>query len=115
VCAWVCHAHIDDGVKVGVTTDVQTRMRELEQQNRELMRANAILKRAASSFGAESGRQHTNEWLSATASKMTSLLVDVSGLSSSAACCRRPHPRTTPCTAGERQPVRYETRRSCQQ
>ena len=115
MCAWVRHADIDDGVKVGVTTDVQTRMRELEQQNRELERANEILKYAASSFGAESGRQHTNEWLSANAPKMTSLLADVSGSSSSAARCRRPHQRATQQTAGERQPVRYETRRSCQQ
>ena len=34
------------------------RIRELEQENRELRRANEILKRAASFFGAELDRQH---------------------------------------------------------
>lgn len=60
VRAWVRQADIDDGVKTGVTTDEQTRMRELEQEVRELKRANEILKRAASFFGAELDRQHRN-------------------------------------------------------
>lgn len=51
---------IDDGVKVGVTTDEQARIRQLEQENRELKRANEILKRAAYFFGAERDRQHRN-------------------------------------------------------
>lgn len=51
-------AGIDDGVKAGVTTDEQTRMRELEHEVRELKRANEILKRAAFFVGAEPGRQH---------------------------------------------------------
>ena len=58
VRAWVRQADIDDGVKSGVTTDDQARMRALEQENRELKRANEILKRAASFFGAELDRQH---------------------------------------------------------
>lgn len=58
VRSWVRQADIDDGVKVGVTTDEQARMKALEQENRELKRANEILKRAASFFGAEPGRQH---------------------------------------------------------
>lgn len=44
VRSWVRQADIDDGVKAGVTTDEQTRMRELEQEVRELKRANEILK-----------------------------------------------------------------------
>ena len=60
VRSWVRQADIDDGVKVGVTTDEQTRLKELEQENRELKRANEILKRAASFFGAELDRQHKN-------------------------------------------------------
>jgi transposase len=60
VRSWVRQADIDDGVQAGVTTDEQTRMRELEQENRELRRANEILKRAASFFGAELDRQHKN-------------------------------------------------------
>lgn len=43
VRAWVRQADIDDGVESGVTTNDQTRMRELEQEVRELKRANEIL------------------------------------------------------------------------
>ncbi len=60
VRAWVRQADIDDGVTVGVTTDDQARVRALEQEVRELKRANEIVKRAASFFGAEPGRQHRN-------------------------------------------------------
>ena len=42
----------------GVSTDEARRLLELEQENRELRRANEILKRAASFFGAEPGRHH---------------------------------------------------------
>jgi len=55
---WVRQADIDDGRAPGVTSSESTRMRELEQENRELRRANEILKRAASFFGAELDRQH---------------------------------------------------------
>jgi transposase len=55
---WVRQADIDDGHAPGVSTSESARMRELEQENRELRRANEILKRAASFFGAELDRQH---------------------------------------------------------
>ncbi len=55
---WVKQSDIDDGVEPGVTTAEARRIRELEQENRELRRANEILKRAASFFGAELDRQH---------------------------------------------------------
>ena len=55
---WVRQADIDDGHEPGVTTAEATRVRELEQEVRELRRANEILKRAASFFGAELDRQH---------------------------------------------------------
>ena len=42
----------------GVTSAEARRVRELEQQNREMRRANEIFKRAASFFGAELDRQH---------------------------------------------------------
>ena len=60
VRAWVRQSDVDDRVKVGVTSDEQARVRELEQEVRELKRANEILKRAASFFGAELDRQHRN-------------------------------------------------------
>ena len=55
---WVKQADVDEGHVGGVTTGEARRVRELEQENRELRRANEILKRAASFFGAEPGRQH---------------------------------------------------------
>ena len=58
VRTWVKQANIDDGNAPGVTTDESGRMLALEQENRELRRANEILKRAASFFGAELDRQH---------------------------------------------------------
>ena len=41
----------------GLTTDERARMKELERENRELRRANEILKSAAAFFGAELDRQ----------------------------------------------------------
>jgi len=58
VRTWVKQADIDDGNVVGVSTTDARRTRELEQENRELRRANEILKRAASFFWAELDRQH---------------------------------------------------------
>lgn len=58
VRTWVKQAEIDDGVVPGVTTAESRRVKELEQEVRELRRANEILKRAASFFGAELDRQH---------------------------------------------------------
>jgi transposase-like protein len=58
VRSWVRQADIDDGYVAGVSTAEARWVRELEQENRELKRANEILKRAASFFGAELDRQH---------------------------------------------------------
>ena len=55
---WVKRADIDDGVTAGVSTTQAQRIRELEQENRELRRANEVLKRAASFFGAELDRHY---------------------------------------------------------
>ena len=54
----VKQADIDDGLTVGVSTAEADRIKQLEQEIRELQRANEILKRAASFFGAELDRQH---------------------------------------------------------
>jgi transposase len=53
---WVKQAEIDDGVEPGVTTAEAVRIRELEQENRELRRANDLLKRASAFFAAELDR-----------------------------------------------------------
>ncbi len=53
VRSWVKQADVDDGVAPGVSTGEAERLKSLEQENRELRRANEILKRAATFFGAE--------------------------------------------------------------
>ena len=58
VRSWVLQADVDDGHAPGVTTVEAKRIVELEQENRELRRANEILKRASAFFGAELDRQH---------------------------------------------------------
>ena len=58
VRTWVKQADIDAGHEPGTTSTEAARIRELEQEVRELRRANAILKSAASFFGAELDRQH---------------------------------------------------------
>ena len=56
---WVRQADIDEGLRcTGSRPQNRQRIKELEQENRELKRANDILKRAASFFGAELDRQH---------------------------------------------------------
>ena len=55
---WVRQADIVEGLAPGVSTAESARVKELEQENRELKRANEILKRSASFFGAELDRQH---------------------------------------------------------
>ena len=49
--SWVRQADIDEGHAAGVSTSETAKMKALEQENRELKRANEILKRAASFFG----------------------------------------------------------------
>jgi len=53
---WVKQAQIDAGSKPGVSTDQLRRLKELEAENRELRRANAILKTASAFFAAELDR-----------------------------------------------------------
>ncbi len=47
---WVLQAEVDKGKRPGLTTDEQARMKELERENRELRRANEILKKASAYF-----------------------------------------------------------------
>lgn len=54
---WVAQAETDRGTKAGLTTEERRRIVELEKENRELRRANEILKSAAAFFGAELDRR----------------------------------------------------------
>ena len=54
---WIRRAEIDGGARAGVSTAERVRVKELERENRELRRANEILKAASAFFGAELDRQ----------------------------------------------------------
>jgi transposase len=56
---WVRRAETDGGLRPGLTTDERERLKGLERENRELRRANEILKSAAAFFGAELNRRPT--------------------------------------------------------
>ncbi len=56
---WVRTAEIDDGHRPGLTREERERLKVLERENRELRRANEILKSAAAFFGAELDRRPT--------------------------------------------------------
>jgi transposase len=51
--SWVRQAEIDDGKRPGTTTAEAERIKELERENRELRRANEILKAASAFFARE--------------------------------------------------------------
>jgi transposase len=54
---WVMQAETDDGERPGTTSREAAELKALRQEVKELRRANAILKSAASFFGAELDRQ----------------------------------------------------------
>jgi len=50
---WVRRSEIDGGVRTGITTAEQARLKDLEREVRELRRANEILKAASVFFATE--------------------------------------------------------------
>ena len=50
---WVRRAETDGGRRPGLTSDERVRFKELERENRELRRANEILKAASAFFARE--------------------------------------------------------------
>ena len=54
---WVMEEAVEDGSLAGLTRNERSRIAELERENRELRRANEILKSAAAFFGAELDRR----------------------------------------------------------
>jgi len=47
---WVKKAEVDSGRKAGLTTDMATKLKALERENRELRQANEILRKASAYF-----------------------------------------------------------------
>lgn len=56
---WVRRAERDAGERPGLTTDERERLKVLERENRELKRANAILRQASAFFAAAELDRHT--------------------------------------------------------
>jgi transposase len=56
---WVRQVEIDGGVRAGTTSADAQRLAELERENRELRRANHILRTASAFFAAELDRPTT--------------------------------------------------------
>jgi transposase len=54
---WVRKAEVDDGLRLGLPSDERDRLKALERENRELRRANEILKSASAFFAAELDRR----------------------------------------------------------
>ena len=50
---WIRRVQVDSGSRQAVTSDERERLRELERENRELRRANEILKAASAFFARE--------------------------------------------------------------
>src|SRR6478609_3495938 len=50
---WVRRVEVDEGRRPGLTTDERAKLKELERENRELRRANEILKSASLFFATE--------------------------------------------------------------
>ena len=50
---WIRRDEVDGGRRTGVTTEDRERLRQLERENRELRRANEILRAAAAFFARE--------------------------------------------------------------
>src|SRR4051794_39590859 len=55
---WIRQAEVDGGVRPGTTTSDVQRLAELERENRELRRANHILRTASAFFAAEPRPPH---------------------------------------------------------
>src|SRR4029450_4502877 len=67
---WIRQAEIDGGQRPGTSIQDRQRIAELERENRELRRANEILKAASAFFAAELDRPRTRSprWSMTTAS-----------------------------------------------
>jgi len=86
---WVRQHEVDAGQRDGVSTADAQRIKDLERENRELRKANEILKLASAFFAqAELDRRIKSRRTSST------IIASSLGSSRSAVSCRSPHPRT---------------------
>ncbi len=59
---WVRQAEQDQGHHPGMTTDEKTRLKQLERENRELKRANEILRKASAFFAQAELDRPVKKW-----------------------------------------------------
>ena len=59
---WVRRAERDSGRRPGLTTDERGRLKELERENRELKRANEILRKASAYFAQAELDRRPRSW-----------------------------------------------------
>lgn len=57
--SWIRRSERDAGLRPGLTTDERERLKALERENRELKRANEILRKASAFFAAAELDRHT--------------------------------------------------------
>ena len=102
---WGRGAEVDAGARAGLTSDERERLKLLERENRELRRANEILKAASAFFARELDPRRPK---CPAAARRTGT---ASGSSRSAGCGRSPRPPTTPRARAGPRGGRCATRR----
>src|SRR5215207_11293947 len=110
---WVNQAEIDAGARPGTSTADAQRIAELERENRELRRANDILKAASVFFATELDGRPKKWSPSSTPTGRGSPVGCDGGSSRSARFWRSPPPPTTRPRPGRCRPGRSPTRCSC--
>ena len=102
--SWVRQTERDEGRRPGLTTTEREQLKALERENRELRRANEILKSASAFFAAELDRRQSRRSATSTETRPGS------GSSRSAGTCRSPRRPTTTPRPGRPRPEHCETR-----
>jgi transposase-like protein len=59
---WVRRAERDQGIRGGLTSDDRARLKQLERENRELKRANEILRKASAFFAQAELDRPAKKW-----------------------------------------------------
>ena len=82
---WVLQAERDAGKRAGLTSDERRRLKGLERENRELKRANEIIRKASAVFAQAELDRRPRRWC-----RSSMRTARARGSSRSAACCRSP-------------------------